>query len=77
MACGIRENFNTNIGLSTTGIAGPGGGNKNKKVGLVYTGIVINNNKYTFKHNFKGTRKENRWLTSQHIFFNLIKLLEN
>ncbi len=40
MAAGIRKNFDTDIGLSTTGIAGPTGGTKDKPVGLLYVGLA-------------------------------------
>jgi nicotinamide-nucleotide amidase len=39
MACGIRECANVSVGLSVTGIAGPGGGTETKPVGLVYIGL--------------------------------------
>jgi nicotinamide-nucleotide amidase len=39
MAKGIRERANVSIGLSVTGIAGPGGATETKPVGLVYVGL--------------------------------------
>ena len=42
MAEGIAKNFDTNVAISTTGIAGPDGGTIDKPVGLVYIGIYIN-----------------------------------
>ena len=39
MACGIRERAHVSVGLSVTGIAGPGGATETKPVGLVYVGL--------------------------------------
>jgi len=39
MACGIRERANVSVGLSVTGIAGPGGATETKPLGLVYIGL--------------------------------------
>jgi nicotinamide-nucleotide amidase len=39
MAFGIRTRANVSVGLSVTGIAGPGGGTETKPVGLVYIGL--------------------------------------
>lgn len=57
MAEGIAKNFNTNIGLSTTGIAGPQGGSDEKPVGLVYIGIYINGKTTVKKFVFSGDRQ--------------------
>jgi len=46
----------SNIAISTTGIAGPSGGNKNKPVGLVYIGISNKKNTEVSKFNF-GKKK--------------------
>lgn len=39
MACGVRRLSGADIGISTTGIAGPDGGTEEKPVGLVYVGV--------------------------------------
>lgn len=40
LARGVRELAHSSIGLSVTGIAGPGGGSEQKPVGLVYIGLA-------------------------------------
>ena len=60
MAEGVAKRHNTNIGLSTTGIAGPQGGTTEKPVGLVYMGITINNKTIVKKYIFNGDRQQIR-----------------
>ncbi len=57
MAIGVAKRHNTNIGISTTGIAGPEGGSDEKPVGLVYFGIYINGKVISKKYNFFGDRQ--------------------
>ena len=40
MAQGVRRTSGATYGLSTTGVAGPGGGTPEKPVGLVYLGLA-------------------------------------
>ena len=56
MAEGIRERFQTEIGLSTTGIAGPTGGTPTKPVGLVCMGISTPEKTLAFDCHFTGER---------------------
>ncbi|MBT7881058.1 MAG: CinA family protein, partial [Flavobacteriaceae bacterium] len=65
MAQGIRKRMNVDIGLSTTGIAGPGGGSKAKPIGLVYIGLSTSNFEKVYKFNFSKNRKTNKLMTSQ------------
>jgi nicotinamide-nucleotide amidase len=58
MARGIRKISRTDIGIATTGIAGPSGGSVEKPVGLVYVSLSTKNTLLCKKYNFKGTRGE-------------------
>lgn len=57
MAEGIAKTSGTDIGLSTTGIAGPDGGTPTKPVGLVYIGLYIKGNVIVTHINRKGDRQ--------------------
>ena len=45
MAIGVRKRASSNFGVSSTGIAGPGGGSPSKPVGLVYVACAYGDNK--------------------------------
>ena len=65
MARGIRNKLNADIGLSTTGIAGPKGGTKEKPVGLVYIAISYDSGEKVYRFTFTPYRKTNKLMTSQ------------
>lgn len=65
MAEGIRSKSGSDLAISTTGIAGPGGGSALKPVGLVYIGIASPEGVYAQKFQFYGERESVRQLTVQ------------
>lgn len=71
MAEGVSKMLNTNIGLSTTGIAGPEGGTDEKPVGLVYVGIYINGKTIVKKYDFSGDRARIRLATTKNLLNDL------
>jgi nicotinamide-nucleotide amidase len=77
MAEGIKKKAQVSIGLSTTGIAGPTGGTKEKPVGLVYIGLAGNDETIVKKCNFDGSRIENKYSTILEILLLLKKYLTN
>ena len=60
MAEGVRTKSNVDIGISTTGIAGPTGGTKEKPVGLVYIAVSTTKNVVVKKFQFTGDRLQNK-----------------
>lgn len=60
MAFGSLEVAGSDIAVSVTGVAGPGGGTKNKPVGMVCFGIATTDEIKAVTHYFSGTRTEIR-----------------
>ncbi len=60
MAVNIRRIMNTRLGLSITGIAGPGGATESKPVGLVYVALADENDVVCRKLNLLGDRNKIR-----------------
>ena len=64
MAYNVLDLINSDISIAVTGIAGPGGGSKNKPVGLVHIGIGTKQNIVTKRYLFKGNRLKVRQETT-------------
>ena len=60
MVEGLIKLTGTRVGISVTGIAGPGGGTDEKPVGLVYSALYINGNIMVRRFNFSGNRQKIR-----------------
>lgn len=60
MAEGARRIFGADLAVSTTGIAGPGGGSAAKPVGLVWFGLATRGGVSTVSRIFPGAREEVR-----------------
>lgn len=56
MAEGVRERTGADLGLATTGIAGPGGGTPAKPIGLVYISLAAPDGTFHREYRFPGIR---------------------
>lgn len=60
MAKGVRALTDASIGLAITGIAGPGGGNQEKPVGLTFFGLCDEKGTLIEEHRYGTDRERNR-----------------
>ena len=72
----MLEGLKTDVAISTTGIAGPGGGSKEKPVGLVYIGVRVKDEVKIFRRELKGDRNKIRQRAMMHALYNLLKILK-
>ncbi|MFW6263634.1 MAG: nicotinamide-nucleotide amidohydrolase family protein, partial [Thermotogota bacterium] len=76
MAQGICRAVGANVGLSTTGIAGPTGGSKEKPVGTVFIGLCSNGDTLSKRFFFRGNRQKIRLRTVKMALKMLIDLMD-
>ena len=81
MAEGVKKLSGADIGISTTGIAGPLGGTPEKPVGTVFVGVCTNDKSYALKLSLGGTNNTNnsrnyiRKLTSDAVLFTILNII--
>ena len=73
MAEGVRRLLKTDLAVSLTGVAGPGGGSAEKPVGLVWFGLASAKGTITEKQMFPGDRAAVRTAAIEHALQLLIR----
>lgn len=75
MAAGVAHRFGADIGIGTTGIAGPGGGTPEKPVGTVYVAIVSGEVRLSDQLRLEGDRDNVRGETVRRVLEMLVSFL--
>ncbi len=65
MARGVRQALAADVGLSVTGIAGPGGATADKPVGLTWVGLSAPQYDQSWKFIWQGDRLQNKELSAE------------
>ena len=65
MALGGRKLLVVDLCLADTGIAGPTGGTQEKPVGLFYLGFAQPGGTFSRRHEFSGSREQNKGSTAE------------
>lgn len=76
MAGGLLNDY-VSVGVSTTGIAGPGGGSDEKPVGLVYVAVATDIEEEVYEHRFVGERNVVRRFTRNAALYHTIQHIRN
>lgn len=84
MAQGVRDTAGTTWGVSTTGIAGPGGGTDEKPVGTVYIGVAYagpwgteSSTAGAKRYEFDGDRESCKEQFAEQALSDLLSAIEN
>ena len=77
MAFGVRKVMKSDIAVSATGIAGPGGGSEEKPVGTVFLGFSSREKTIGIRTFSEGDRQQIRDLTCLKAYALVLYMLEN
>ena len=76
MSENARKLGNSSFGIGITGLAGPGGGSKDKPVGTVFIGVSSSSKAITREFHLKGSRREIKRKTAQKAMQMLLKFIQ-
>lgn len=76
MAWGARHGLGADVGLSVTGIAGPGGGSPEKPVGLTWMAVSDGSREVAARHLFEGGRARVKAQAAEAALCLLLEFLE-
>ncbi|MCX7609460.1 MAG: CinA family protein [Anaerolineales bacterium] len=76
MARGVRTILGTAIGVSVSGIAGPGGGSPEKPVGTTWIGLSTNEGDWARHFRWEGERRANKFASADAALQLVIDYLE-
>ena len=75
MARGAREVMRAAVGVSVTGIAGPGGATEGKPVGLTFISVITPDGEWVERHVFEGDRHANKQASAEAALKLLLQVL--
>jgi len=75
MADGVRRLTQADVGVATTGIAGPGGATLGKPVGLAFVSVADNTRALVREYRWNGDRQQNRAASAEAALALLLELL--
>jgi len=76
MARGVRSTLAAEIGMSVSGIAGPGGGTPEKPVGTTWIGLSTTNYEQAWHFVWPGNRLKNKQLSAEMTLQLLVEYLQ-